>query len=46
VHGLFGIKEVATRAPEILAEFAECAAVVFGVIAAALLWQAMRERNG
>ena len=46
VHGLFGIKEVATGMPEVLAEFAEYAAVVFGVIAAALLWHAMRERMG
>jgi len=44
VHGLFGVKEAATGTSEVRAEFAECAAVVFGVTAAGLLWQAMRER--
>jgi hypothetical protein len=43
VNGLFGFKEAApTAAPEVLAEVAEYAAVVFGLAAAALLWQARR----
>ena len=45
VHGLFGVKEVATGTSEVLAEFAEFAAVVFGLTASVLLWQAMRERT-
>jgi hypothetical protein len=44
VHGLFGVKEVATGTPEVLAELAEYAAVAFGVAAAVLLWQAIRQR--
>jgi hypothetical protein len=44
LHGLFGVKEVATGTPEVLAEIADYAAVVFGLAAAALLWQAMRRR--
>ncbi|HEY3088877.1 MAG TPA: hypothetical protein VGJ59_12525 [Jatrophihabitantaceae bacterium] len=43
VHGLFGVMETATGTPEALAELAEYATVVFGLAAAALLWQAMRE---
>ncbi len=45
VHGLFGVKEVATGMPEVLAEAADYAAVFFGLLATALLWQAMRERT-
>jgi hypothetical protein len=44
VHGLFGVKEVATGTPEVLAELADYAAVAFGVAAAVLLWQAIRQR--
>jgi hypothetical protein len=44
LRGLFGVKEVATGTPEVLAEVADYAAVVFGLAAAALLWQAMRRR--
>jgi len=44
VHGLFGVKEVATGTLEVLAELAEYAAVAFGVAAAVLLWQAIRQR--
>lgn len=44
VHGLFGVKETATGTPEVLGELAEYAAVFFGLAAAALLWQALRER--
>jgi len=44
LHGLFGVKEVATGTPEILAELADYAAVFFGLAAAALLWQAIRRR--
>lgn len=43
-HGLFGVKETATGVLEVLAELAEYAAVCFGLAAAALLWQAIRER--
>jgi hypothetical protein len=43
-HGLFGVKETASGMPEVLAELAEYAAVFFGLAAAALLWQAKRER--
>jgi hypothetical protein len=43
-HGLFGVKETASGMPEVLAELAEYAAVFFGLAAAALLWQAIRER--
>lgn len=43
VHGLFGVEEIATGTPEVLAELAEYAAVFFGLAAAALLWQTMRE---
>jgi hypothetical protein len=38
VHGLFGLKEQATGASEVLAEIAEYAAIVFGLVAAAGLW--------
>jgi hypothetical protein len=44
MHGLFGVKGTATGTPEVLAELAEYAAVFFGLAAAALLWQALRER--
>ena len=44
VHGLFGVEETATGMPKVLAELAAYAAVFFGLAAAALLWQAMRER--
>jgi hypothetical protein len=44
MHGLFGVKETATGTPEVLAELAEYASVFFGLAAAALLWQALRER--
>lgn len=37
VHGLFGLKEVATGSAQILAEVAELTAVVFGVAAIVLL---------
>jgi hypothetical protein len=43
-HGLFGVMETATGTPEMLAELAEYGAVFFGLAAAELLWQAMRER--
>jgi hypothetical protein len=46
VHGLFGVKEIATGTTEVLAELADYAAVAFGLAAAALLWQAMRQRTG
>jgi hypothetical protein len=43
LYGLFGFQEAApTAAPEVLAEVAEYAAVVFGLAAAVLLWQARR----
>jgi hypothetical protein len=44
VHGLFGVKATATGAPVLLAELDEYAAVFFGLAAAALLSQPMRER--
>jgi hypothetical protein len=37
VHGLFGVKETASGSSEILAEVAECGAVVFGLAAVILL---------
>lgn len=37
VHGLFGIKETATGSSQVLAEVAELVAVLFGLLAAALL---------
>ena len=43
VHSLFDVKEAATGTPELLAELAY-AAVFFGLVSAALLWQPMRER--
>jgi len=43
-YGLFGVIEIATGTPEFLAELADCAALSFGLAAAALLWQALRER--
>lgn len=45
VHGLFRVKEIATGTPAILAEIGQYAAVFLGLAAAALLWQAMRERT-
>jgi hypothetical protein len=46
VHGLFRvIKEIATGTPAILGEIGQYAAVFLGLAAAALLWQAMRERT-
>ncbi len=45
LHGLFGVKEVPTGTSEVLAEFADYAAVLFGLAAAVLLWHAMREHN-
>jgi hypothetical protein len=45
VHGLFGLKEVATGSSQVLAEVAEYAAVVFGLFAAALLWNEARRQN-
>lgn len=44
VHGLFGIKEFTTGWPELTAEFAEYAAVLFGMLAAVLLWLDSRAR--
>jgi hypothetical protein len=44
VYGLFGVIEIATGTPEFLAELADYAALFFGLAAAALPWQAMRER--
>ncbi len=40
--GLFGLKEIATGEPELLAEGAEIAAIVFGALA---LWLYWRERR-
>jgi hypothetical protein len=45
VHGLFGLKETATGSSQVLAEVAEYAAVVFGLFAAALLWNEARRQN-
>ena len=42
VHGLFGLKEVATGSSQVLAEVAEYVAVLFGVVAALGLWLARR----
>jgi hypothetical protein len=39
VHGLFGLKEVATGSAQILAEVAEYIAIGFGLAAAAVLWR-------
>lgn len=39
VHGLFGIRETTKGWPEILAETAEYAAVLFGLSAAVMLWR-------
>jgi hypothetical protein len=39
VHGLFGLKEVATGSSQVLAEVAEYVAVAFGLVAAAGLWR-------
>jgi hypothetical protein len=44
VHGLFGVKETTSGWSEILAEIAEYGAAVFGIVAAALLWQEWRAR--
>ena len=39
IHGLFGVKETTSGAPEILAEIAEYSAVAFGlVVVVMLLW--------
>lgn len=45
VHGLFGLKETPTGSSQVLAEIAEYVAVVFGLIAAALLWNEARRQN-
>jgi hypothetical protein len=45
VHGLFGLKETATGSSQVLAEVAEYVAVVFGLLAAALLWNEARRPN-
>lgn len=45
VHGLFGLKETATGSSQVLAEVAEYVAVVFGLLAAALLWNEARRQN-
>jgi hypothetical protein len=45
VHGLFGLKEVATGSSQVLAEVAELVAIAFGLLAAALLWQGSRQRT-
>jgi hypothetical protein len=45
VHGLFGLKETATGSSQVLAEVAEYAAVVFGLLAAALLWNEARRQT-
>lgn len=39
VHGLFGLKETATGPSQVLAQVAEYTAVLFGLLAAAGLWQ-------
>lgn len=39
VHGLFGVKEVATGSFEVLAAVAEYVAVLFGLVAAGELWR-------
>lgn len=44
VHGLFGVKETTSGWAEILAQVAEYGAALFGLIAAALLWQEWRRR--
>jgi hypothetical protein len=44
VHGLFGLKEVATGSSQVLAEVAELVAVGCGLLAAALLWGDSRTR--
>lgn len=44
--GLFGLKEVASGAPQLLAGVAEAVCAVFGLVAAVLLWRsAGRLRN-
>jgi hypothetical protein len=45
VHGLFGLKETATGSSQVLAEVSEYVAVVFGLLAAALLWNEVRRQN-
>jgi hypothetical protein len=49
IHGLFGFKEVATGSAQVLAEVAEYAAVLFGLIAVVGLWTGIawpaRRRN-
>jgi hypothetical protein len=45
VHGLFGLKEVATGPSQVLAQIAEYAAVLFGLLAAAGLWQRSAVRS-
>jgi uncharacterized membrane protein YtjA (UPF0391 family) len=44
IHGLFGFKEVATGSAQILAEVAEYAALVFGLITAGALWTGIPSR--
>lgn len=38
VHGLFGLKEIATGSSQVLAEIAEYVAIAFGLAAAVGLW--------
>jgi hypothetical protein len=45
VHGLFGLKEIATGSSQVLAEVAEYVAILFGLLAAALLWNEARRQN-
>jgi hypothetical protein len=45
VHGLFGLKEVATGSSQVLSEVAEYVAVLFGLIAALGLWRSRRRRS-
>lgn len=42
VHGLFGYKEVANGSAQVLAQVAEYLAIVFGLVAAAVLWRNRR----
>lgn len=44
VHGLFGLKEVASGSSQVLAEVSEYAAALFGLVGAWLLWSESRER--
>lgn len=45
VHGLFGLKETATGASQVLSQIAEYAAVVFGLAAAPGLWPGRTART-